>query len=216
MKLWVMRRLTALTLKYKWYYRWSRAYQYMFEHSFRKMDPKKHLPEFQSMDKLSRVLSEMRWRPDKWWMLWDAISHPCATFDRYQLGKTKPGDCDDISLVAACAIEDMRDRNVLSNVRDVGLLSIPWIDAKGKIGGHNVCAFSFRVEVFNSSPEIGETEAVQWGHISNWYAGLPSTGLKSLKDVVRNVLGDERESLGWAYVSSDLRTLYCYGPGGKL
>jgi hypothetical protein len=122
----------------------------------------------------------------------------------------KAGDCDDISLFAADRIRDMRDRGVLPDVRTVGLLSVPWIDKDGKIGGHNVCAFSYVEREAVSNPEIGETRGLCWAHVSNWYSGvvrfnglLNGLRFETVEDVVRDVLLG-KTSIGWSLADPDL------------
>jgi len=194
-----MRALTWLALRGCLYPFWSRVYRFLAEH--RHLD--KRLPPFSSMDQVKEMVGAMRWRRDTWLMLWDAISHPVATYTRHQAGR-KAGDCDDISLVAAQAIKNMSDSGAVDDVVEVGLLSVPWIGRDG-IGGHNVCV----LRVFQEG-----SSRSRWMHMSNWANGAMFGPFDTLEDVVRDVL-DDRISLGWAYWSTDLK-LKRYGSGKTI
>lgn len=210
MKVWILRRLTWLALRGKLYYVWSKIYQFLFERKYRSTP----VPGFVSLSGVSEFVGKMRWRKDTWVMLFDAISAPQATVARH-LADQKAGDCDDISLVDAVCINDMLERGYLkcdTGIIDVGLLSVPWVDVKGKTGGHNVCAFSYKVPVSGSY-------AINWAHVSNWHGGevITSAGgkaLGSLEDVVKAVLGG-KTSLGWSYADVNLKLLR-YGRGEDL
>jgi hypothetical protein len=201
-----MRRLTWLALRF-WYYGFSKKYQAVVERRYRGFG----LPEYNSLDSLTATLGVMKWRRDGYLELWDAISDPRATFAKHCLGQ-KAGDCDDISLFAADRIRDMRDRGVLSDVRTVGLLSVPWVDRENKISGHNVCAFSYVDREVVSNPEVGETRGLCWAHVSNWYGGVVRyvgrNGLhfETVEDVVRDVLLG-KTSIGWSLADPDLNRI---------
>ena len=209
-KVWILRRLTWLALKGRLYYVWSKVYRFLFERKHRDTP----IPGFVSMSGVTGFIGKMAWRKDTWVMLFDAISSPQATIARHLAGK-KAGDCDDISLVAAACIRDMLRRGYLKEtmeVVEVGLLSVPWVDKNGKTGGHNVCAFSYKVPVSGSY-------VINWAHMSNWHGGEVRDGaggraFGSLKDVVRDVLAG-RTSLGWAFANVDLELLR-YGKGEDL
>jgi len=190
MKKTVMRALTWLALRGRLYSVWSKIYRFMFEHKH--LD--KHLPPYTSFADIKAVIKEMKWRRDTWVMLWDAISHPVATYKRHTDGK-KAGDCDDISLFAVWAIRDMMNTDAVDRVVEVGLLSVPWMD-KGIIGGHNVCVFRY----YQTKTDARS----KWAHMSNWNGGMVFSPFDTMEDVVRNVLGD-RISLGWAYWDDDLK-----------
>ena len=199
MKLRVMRWLTRLALKYKWYYRWSRIYRWLWE---RKHDGTR-LPSFHSIHILEDTVGSMCWRKDTWLMLWDAVSTPQAAWARHLNGR-KAGDCDDISIFAAVCMVDMRDKGYLPTVAGIWLLSVPWMDYNRKVGGHNVCAYRY--------VEKGE---VRFGHISNWYDGERCEGFQSLREVVLSILG-LRTSMGWALANPETLALVEYGEGSDF
>jgi hypothetical protein len=211
-----MRWLTSLALKYKLYYRWSKVYQWLYERKYRNVE----LPTFYSLEDIQKLTDEMQWRKDTWVMLWDAISTPRATYGRHvDDDKDKAGDCDDISLSAISFIENMVDNGYINNIREVGLLSCPWLNEENKAGGHNVGVFAYKEEIA-SAPGICVTTASKFAHISNWHSGRIQYGFDSLEDVVKDVLSGPgrnriRTSLGWAFATTGLK-LVKFGNGKDL
>lgn len=204
-KLMILRWLTRLVLKRRWYYRWSRLYRFLFEWRYRRWSD----PAYTSLPQLEKILGQMKWRKDPWWMLFDVISYPAAVFKRHQLGKAV-GDCDESAIFAAHVIRDMMARNLLGHFRSVGVLTVPWLDKDGKAGGHNVCIVSYISRKANT---------LQWGHIGNWHDGRMrfyghAYPFACVKDVVRDITGANR-SIGWARADCGLR-LVEYGDGRDL
>lgn len=183
MILWFCRLCTRIMLKHRLYYRWSLVYQWLFEH--RHLG--RTLPVFSSLESIEDIVGKMVWRKDTWYMLGDAIGHPHATWDKHALGKAA-GDCDDISFFAAVAIFGLGRLGYSSVIDEVGLLTVPWMKSKWRVGGHNVCAFSYK--------EDGKRS---WAHISNWHGGKIQKGYDSLQQMVLEILGGKK-SLGWAFV----------------
>jgi|GEM_PF-2807621 len=222
-KLFFLRWMARWALKGRWYYHWSRIYQFLFE---RRRIRKYRIPAYTSLPEgVESTVRKMKWRKDTWVMLFDAISHPKATFGRHQEGM-KAGDCDDISLFAAWAVRDMMSRGWLKDFRFVGLLSVPWIDDGGKTGGHNVCVVSYVDRQVTSNPEVGESTGLLWAHMSNWHGGRMQTHgrdgepFRRVEDVVMDVLsGPGRSwscvSVGWARADCDLNPVE-YGDGRTL
>lgn len=193
MKLFGMRVLTWVALKGRFYYGWSKIYRWLRERKWRHID----IPIFKSFEEITEIVGKMQWRRDGYRELWDAVSTPYAAYGKFLAGN-KAGDCDDISIFAVHCLNKADEAKLLEKpLWQIGLLSCPWIDAKGKVGGHNVCAFAYQ------EPN-GD---IKWGHISNWYKGKIVWGLDSKKSVVRHVLGISRTSLGWAYVTLDLKLI---------
>lgn len=208
MSLPLLRFLTSVSLKHGWYYRWSKFYQKMFESKH----VGKSTPTYLTFESVVKDVGEMAWRKDTWVMLWDAISHPHATWFRHL--KQKPaGDCDDIALYAAVSIEKLRKYGRAPGLKEVGLLTVPW-RVKGKrwkTGGHNVCAFQYR----------HEDGKMYWAHISNWHNGEiqyhnsdTEDRFEALECVVRDILHGN-ESLGWAFATPRL-DLIRYGKGRDI
>lgn len=207
-KLVVFRWLTRQALKGGWYYRWSRVYRFLFEWRYRKWVD----PGYTSLpDGVEATLGRMVWRKDPWWMLYDAVSYPRAVLKRHLSGKAA-GDCDEFAIFAVWAIRDMMGRGYLKDFRSVGMLSVPWLDEKGKCGGHNVCVVSY------IDRQVG---ALHWAYMSNWYGGgtrthghLNKRPFICVEDVVRDVLGS-KASLGWARADCGLN-LVEYDSGRSL
>jgi len=129
MKLWILRRLTWFSLRCGIYYLWSRIYQRLFESTW--LDYTK-VPLFPSVGAIEDCVEKMKWRPDKWWMFWDAVSAPGATWARYFEGK-EAGDClpegtllltSDYSFVR---IEDLRPGAVIVGDGEFTRV-IGWVD----------------------------------------------------------------------------------------
>ncbi len=192
MKLFIMRVLTCVALKGRFYYTWSKIYRWLWERKWRYVD----IPIYKSFTEITEVVGKMQWRRDGYRELWDAVSTPYATYGKFLAGK-KVGDCDDISLFAGYCINKANAATLLQKpMWKIGLLSCPWLDRKNKVGGHNVCAFAYQ------EPN-GD---IKWGHISNWYRGYFRWGFPSLIDVVRSILSEKKAiSLGWAFASLDLK-----------
>jgi len=194
MKLWILRRLTWFSLRCGIYYLWSRIYQRLFESTW--LDYTK-VPLFPSVGAIEDCVEKMKWRPDKWWMFWDAVSAPGAVWARYFEGK-EAGDCEDVSLAAATALREwLRHHRMHVEVTGLYLLTVPWLGRDGKVGGHSVCAISY-VDVDGTK---------KWAHWSNWNRIL--WGRETVEDVVREILRGNY-SLGWALADLDLR-LVRYG-----
>lgn len=206
MKKFIFKILTWFSLRCRLYYFWSRVYRWIWERGYSK------IPGFATdYGIVEKIAGEMRWRRDTWLMLWDAISKPEATYQRFIDGKDA-GDCDDIALFAIERLYDQASRNgrilrstgrasfLSCDLGSFGLLSVPFL-LKGKLAGHNVGVFRHRV-----------SDRWEWCHVSNWYAGQIRFGFPSLEAVVEDVLSGEygsfdpkAESLGWAYADLDLR-----------
>lgn len=187
--------LVWVSLRCRVYYAWSKVYRFLFE----RWADNVVIPDADCFGDVTKVVRDIEWRKDTWFMLWDVVSHPGATYKRHLDGK-RGGDCDDISMIALVMVEGIAARKPDLFGR-VGFLSVPWLEAGGKVGGHNVCAFETMIN--------GE---LMWKHMSNWYDGkLSPKSFGSLEDVVRDVL-DGNESLGWAFANSDLKLLRYGGP----
>ena len=202
MKVRFLRFWVATVLRGRLYYLWSKVYQATFE----KWAHNVELLSYKSVKALEETLGRMKWKRDGPWQLWDAIGGPKATYSKH-LSHKEVGDCDEYALYAADRLRDMAVRGVLVDKgikRDeIYVLTIPWVDLKGKAGGHNVCAFKYR-----------DADGVNWAHVSNWYKGEVQWNKGSLKCVIREVLVG-RTSLGWAIATPELK-LVKYGNGKEV
>jgi hypothetical protein len=199
MKLWFLRICAWCAFNLRLYYAWSKFYRFIWERKYND----RALPSFETFSGLIQTVNRMKWRRDDWLMLWDAISTPKATYFRHVSGE-KAGDCDDISLFAVNRLADMIQRGVIRDIRNVGLLSVPWVDVENKGGGHNVGVYQY----------MDKNSNWLWAHISNWYDATPQRGFATVKEAVKDVLKN-KTSLGWARATIDLK-LVEYGNGKDL
>jgi hypothetical protein len=195
----ILRFFTKVVLKWKLYYLWSKVYRRLFEDKYKNMS----IPDFDDLDSISSVLKKMKWKADDWRTLGDAISYPEAVWARYIMNEPVH-DCDEFSIFAAKAIENLLAKQSYVDIgRVVGVLSMPWqVDGKKwKVGGHNVCAFTYK-----------RNNVFYWAHVGNWYGGKVQYTSKrgnwyrDLSDIVKDVVGDNM-SLGWAFATTDLKLM---------
>lgn len=179
------------------YYAWSLLYRALFEHAYRKRPP---VPTFPDMRALSLTLGRMRWRKDGPREMGDAIGSAKAAYYRHVEGRAV-GDCDEFAVLAADRLDDMRRHGCEAALElredEIGVLSVPWLEG-WKLGGHNVCAFSYYDD---------DLMVRCWAHLGNWFSGAPRWKFATLEEVVRDVLGARRRGLGWSYATAGLRRL---------
>jgi len=208
LRVFLLRCLVFVVLKLRVYYIWSRIYQRFFEKW-----PKSHWKlikktwkkiDFYTLEEVENVVSKMHWRKDGLFELGDAISDPKATYFRHVNGLDGAMDCDDISLFAATVIKDMASKGRLLDKGiwpdRVFFLSIPWVDEKGKVGGHNICVFCY-VDI--------EGNGWKWAHISNWFGGRIAWNFDTLDAVLKSILINKK-SLGFALATPELKLIH-YG-----
>lgn len=160
--------------------------------------------DFYTLEEVENVVSKMHWQRDGIFELGDAISDPAATYFRHVNGIDGAMDCDEMAIFAATVIKDMAAKG---RILDKGiwpdrvfLLSVPWIDEKGKVGGHNICTFYY---IDN------DTKEYKWAHISNWFGGRIIWNFDTLDDVLKSIL-ITKTSIGYGLVTPDLK-LITYG-----
>jgi hypothetical protein len=213
LKFWTMCALTWVALRLSVYYVWSKVYRAAFE---RKRKPLAYLKSTEEVQKHLR--RRYVYGKDGWKQLWDAVSHPEAV--EYRMANGLPGgDCDDASIYIAAQLDRIKENDIY----EVGLLSVPWMDKYGKLGGHNVCVFKGNVtsmEVKKNELILGRETALFY--MSNWNRHDIMGNKSILQDVVDDVLEEALGtnngpvySLGWAYATPGLR-LVCYGGPRKV
>lgn len=186
MKLFFLRILVWFALKCRLYYIWSKVYRFFAERKYKKNVV---LPKLNSLNELEDLIGNIIWRKDKWYMLWDAISYPEATYGRYVTNKGS--DCDDMAILAAFLLEDMKKHGKV-NFMEVGLLSVPWLSKNRGVGGHNVCIIKYKSGM-----------DTYYAHISNWNMGKIQWAFPSVQSVVKEVL--HGETLGWSVATPNLK-----------
>ena len=198
MKLWIMKRLVWLALKCKLYFYWSKIYRFLFERGYRHTK----LPSVLSILQLTRILRDMKWKADMWFMLGDVISTPEAAYGRY-IHDEYPGDCDEFGILAVNRINNMIARKVDVSIVDANLLTCVWMTKDKKIKGHNVCVYSF---VNNDDPDKGAY--IRYKYIGNWFNGHPSLQFNSVEECVQDILTRKRGVLiGWSMVNESFKLL---------
>jgi len=185
-----LRILFWVAINSRLYYLWSKFYQSTFERWAKNVV----LPVYGSLLELEADLSKMKWIADGFWELGDAIGSPQATYVKYLKESKLAKDCDEFAIYAVDRIEEMKSRGLLSSIRSVGILSVPWHGPKGT-GGHNVCAISYIDE---------DTE--KWAYVGNWYHGQTQWGFASLTAVASEIVGNN-VSLGYGFANNKLKLL---------
>lgn len=186
MKKWLIRWLVKwFVVKLNLYLLWSRFHQKLFQRK-RVAVPTKHI---QKIEDLEDILGHSTWRADKWWMLWDVISHPEHAYREY-IDTGSLGDCDDFANFSAYCIEHMEEK--LINTR---MLCVAWL-RDGKFLAHCVCMFM----------ELG---IPGWFYIGNYYNGLAMGMFATEEDVARHIVGDG-EMLSWFTFGPDLKKVIDY------
>jgi hypothetical protein len=179
-----------LVLDLRLYYLWSRLGRWLFQREY--VD--RPICKYRNAEELQKFISTCTWTQDTWWELGDMISAP-AFFE-----VTKKGDCDDFSVYIGQVLQELHDKSI----QDVSLLTIPWIDANGNPGGHNVCVFRRQ-----------KGSKLVWAWSSNWYDGVIQwTDFEDINDIVRSVVGQfYAVCTRWARVSIDLKHVFETGGG---
>lgn len=204
---WVAKIALWFAFNLRFYYTWSRLVRVFL--NFKYGDTT--IPPMQNIDELIGTIRRMKWRPDPWWQLWDAIGTAEATFARFKKGE-HVGDCDEFAVFCADRLIEMNSRKAPTFGRSllgVYVLSVPYMKMNGKLGGHNVCAFRY----------AQDNGAKVWGYVSNWDGGTPVLGQWAtlhglIKDVA--VKGNANEVLAWSLVMYyDLRVVR-HGWGFKV
>ncbi|MHA1613300.1 MAG: hypothetical protein ACTSW7_03775 [Candidatus Thorarchaeota archaeon] len=211
LRVFLLRCLVFIVLKLRVYYIWSKIYQRFFEkwpkNRYKKMRQLWDEINFTTLEEVESVIGKMHWQKDGIFQLGDAISDPKATYFRHVNGIDGALDCDDMSLFAATAIKDMASKGRLLDKGiwpdKVFLLSVPWVDEKGKVGGHNICVFCY-----------AGADGWKWAHISNWFGGRVAWNFDSLEDILGSIL-ITRISIGYGLATPELK-LVKYGWGTNV
>lgn len=167
-------------IRFHIYFIWSKIYQSLFQKK------RKVLPVLRSVSEVQIFLSKSTWRSDKWYMLWDAISHPEYAY--YEFEKTGSlGDCEDHSIVAAYLLKE------ILGTTPIKILSVQWLDQENKFHGHNVC-------VFNAG--YGKL-----AYIGNWFHGEATYGFYTIEEIAKSIVGDT-QIISWFTFSMYLDQIY--------
>lgn len=116
-----------------WLYRWT----------FRRKYLKYPVSTYSSFDELAAFIKTLEWIKDGWQQRGDAFDYPEAVEYIGRYGDKKIGDCDEFAVYIATALQKSVDAKQMSGVDRIRILTVTWIGADGKGGGHNVCLMHF-------------------------------------------------------------------------
>lgn len=134
------RALIWLVIKLNVYKLWSRFHQALFQRN------RVEIPHYKHVNQIMTVVRQSKWRADTWWILGDVISHPEWAYQDY-LNKGSLGDCDDYANFAMYCVNQL-PRSSDTKRGAARILSIQWLDNRGKFHGHNVCIYIENGELF--------------------------------------------------------------------
>lgn len=189
-KLWFFRWCWFLIMHLRIYTTWSKIHRFIFD----RIAKDTQLPTFKNIEELVPYLRGFGWRADSWIDLGDAICSPEMVWYRYlNVLDHKVGDCDDFAAFTSNVIQKSIDEGVWeSDVCDPQFMTVTWLDAEGRIGGHNVCLLSM---------------LIMYGYIDydvpRWCGSKENTA----SSVLRTYGGPGASLLGWAVHSPTLKKL---------
>ncbi len=157
------------------YILWSRFYQKLFQRR------RAELPRITSLAELESLLGRSVWRKDRWYMAFDAVSHPEAAYNEF-LRTGSLGDCEDYSSFSASILSKL-------GFNDVEILSVQWLDKGSTFRGHNVCVFK---------SESG------YSFIGNWYNGHAVGNFQDIESMAKFIRGKDGILISWFTFPVDL------------
>lgn len=197
---WLVRFGCWLVLDLRIYYLWSRLGRRLYEKDF----VKKPIREYTNEDELQMTMERWVWRRDPFWQLFDMIS--CPAYVEFQADNQRPvGDCDDFSVYAAQALQQIAQKQGGIGgkvIAEISILTVPWMEKNGTISGHNVCVFRW----------LEQTKGWHWAWVSNWYdckiqwnhpSGQTFEGPGEI--AAHMCIQADATNLRWARVTPDLR-----------
>jgi hypothetical protein len=200
---------TFLVLDLRLYYLWSRFGRMLFEGLF--VD--KAIKEYRDEEELQQAMEKWVWRRDPLWELGDMISCPARV--EYLATAGQPvGDCDDFSIYCGTALAALEKKNGTiagKIVKEISLLTVPWMEKSGKVNGHNVCVFRYL------SPGGGW----YWAWVSNWYdckiqwTNPSGHFFETPAQIAAHMcISADSDNIRWARVTLDLRHVLETGTAG--
>jgi hypothetical protein len=200
---WLLWLGAVIALDLRLYYLWSRLGRWLYERQFLGRE----IRRYDSAQELQKAMEPWVWRPDPFWQFGDMISCPAAVEYKGTLGEPV-GDCDDFSVYAGEALRQLNDAFGSIDgkvVREISLLTVPWMEPTGKPNGHNVCVFRY----------LTPGKGWAWAWVSNWYdthiqwshpSGAPYEGPGEIAAFMCEQF--EAQNTRWARVSLDLKKVY--------
>lgn len=178
---------------------WYKLYQFLWERSRRAP-----LRRFSSLKDLVVYVRGLKWRPDTWRELFDAVSHPDAVQWRANNDpKSFIGDCDEFAVYQAAVVNNEVGHGMVpiggvippqgwENIWYARLLTVMWIKTGGSewegnrkgFGGHNVCLIRY-------------TDG-KWAYMDYGYPSEPRATVQEVVNDVRVTYAQEFHPLGFA------------------
>ena len=177
---------------------WYKLYQFIWEGK-----KKSRVRRFDTMEALVLYMGAMKWRPDTWRELWDAINSPEAIQWKADNQPSRfIGDCDEFAVYEANTVNnELADDSFWGGGELLGasLLTVMWYKTGGAeweynnkgFGGHNVCLLAYKDRTFS------------WMDYGNPHGR--KTSIQEVVDEVRKMYAMEYVPLGW--VASSPRSL---------
>lgn len=152
------------------------------------------LTSLKTVDDVADLVSDLEYKPDPLWGLFDYFRHPRTVWARLTRNGTVGkgnyiGDCDDWAALVAW---------LLPAEVNPTIMNVFYLGTSGRPGGHNVCVL-----------ESPEGDGTYW-HMSNWRVGYtrgrPAKGYASLEAVATGVAG-QGQLVGWCLTDPNLRRI---------
>lgn len=163
MKYYIFKVLVWLVVKTHIYMLWSRVFRFLT-----KKQRDSSIPEIPGLYTLELLFAKSKWRADKWWMLWDVVSHPEYAWHEFKTTGSF-GDCDDYASFACEVLQRY------ANIDNPAILSAQWLDKDNKFHGHNVCLFQYGINA-------------RYSYVGNWFNGRAIHNLESIDSVVSHII----------------------------
>jgi hypothetical protein len=120
------------------YYLWSKVYRFVWERQYQRT---LEISVYDSYRALTRVTEKLTWTADGPKQLGDVISSPEWVEYCIRTGTKNVGDCDEFAIYNVAALNRSLDTKAFTGddqLVEAFLMSVMWVDADGKYGGHNV------------------------------------------------------------------------------
>lgn len=158
---------------------WSHIYRFLFEQRFKHVK----LTLVSTLRQAHQNVTKLKWTSDSWEQLFDAVSGPGKVEAIISGAEPQPDhgtDCDEFASYLSNVIDNslvdgttpLQDSE--RDLWEATIMSVMWVDASGKYGGHNVCLLEYR------------------GNLTTYFKymdyGMPSIPCMTINDVARLVV----------------------------
>jgi hypothetical protein len=146
--------------------KWSKAYRWIYQRDWKD----KPVSKYATFKDIYFFIRQQLWVADGAKELWNAYSYP-SYFERTGTDTVDSHDCDEFALYQVTVIENaVNEGSFEEKDLTTRMLSVCWIDDKGKQNGHNVCL-------------IKNDLGYRW---SDYH--LPSSYFSSIEEVARKIV----------------------------